>query len=105
LGRLKPESFREVKRRLERAGFVEASQKSSHVKFVRRIGEVVDATIVPKQARGACRHLTQRSGSGAPHSRRLGTAPELDSEAILFGRSFSANPTYQPQEDAADAAS
>jgi len=50
LGRLKPESFREVKRRLESAGFVEASQKGSHVKFVRRIGVDVDTAIVPKKS-------------------------------------------------------
>jgi predicted RNA binding protein YcfA (HicA-like mRNA interferase family) len=50
LGRLKPEPFREVKRRLEAAGFVEISQKGSHVKFVRRIGDVVDTAIVPKKS-------------------------------------------------------
>ncbi len=35
LGRLKPQPFREIKRRLEAAGFVEACEKGSHVKFVR----------------------------------------------------------------------
>jgi predicted RNA binding protein YcfA (HicA-like mRNA interferase family) len=50
LGRLKPESFREVKRRLESAGFVETSQKGSHVKFVRRSGDTVDTAIVPKKS-------------------------------------------------------
>lgn len=49
MGRLKPLSFREVKRRLESTGFVEATQKGSHVKFVRRIGEVIDTAIVPKK--------------------------------------------------------
>lgn len=49
MGRLKPESFREVKRRLERAGFVETGQKGSHVKFVRRVGNVVDTAIVPNK--------------------------------------------------------
>ncbi|MFN0101699.1 MAG: type II toxin-antitoxin system HicA family toxin [Bryobacteraceae bacterium] len=49
LGRLKPQPFREVKRRLGAVGFVEASQKGSHVKFVRRIGDVVDIAIVPKK--------------------------------------------------------
>jgi predicted RNA binding protein YcfA (HicA-like mRNA interferase family) len=34
--------------RLEAAGFVEASQKGSHVKFVRRQGEIVDTAIVPR---------------------------------------------------------
>jgi predicted RNA binding protein YcfA (HicA-like mRNA interferase family) len=47
LGRLKPQPVREIKRRLEAAGSIEASQKGSHVKFVRRAGEVVDTVIVP----------------------------------------------------------
>jgi len=50
LGRLKPQPFREVKRRLEAAGFVETIQKGSHVKFVRRSGEVVDTAIVPRKS-------------------------------------------------------
>lgn len=49
MGRLKPQPFREIKRRLEAAGFVEASQKGSHVKFVRRSGGIVDTAIVPKK--------------------------------------------------------
>ena len=49
MGRLKPQPFREVKRRLEAAGFAEATQKGSHVKFVRRSGEIVDTAIVPKK--------------------------------------------------------
>jgi predicted RNA binding protein YcfA (HicA-like mRNA interferase family) len=32
------------------AGFVEAGQKGSHVKFVRRSGEVVDTAIVPRKS-------------------------------------------------------
>jgi len=49
LGRLKPQPFREVKRRLETAGFVEVSQKGSHVKFVRRSEDTVDTAIVPRK--------------------------------------------------------
>ena len=49
MARLKPQSFREIKRRLEAAGFAEASQKGSHVKFVRRSGGIVDTAIVPKK--------------------------------------------------------
>jgi len=49
LGRLKPQPFREIKRRLEAAGFVEASQKGSHAKFVKRSGDVVDTAIVPNK--------------------------------------------------------
>lgn len=50
MGRLKPQPFREVKRRLEAAGFVETSQKGSHVKFVRRSGDTVDTAVVPKKS-------------------------------------------------------
>ena len=50
MGRLKPQPFREVKRRLEAAGFTEASQKGSHVKFVRRSGDTVDTAIVPRKS-------------------------------------------------------
>jgi predicted RNA binding protein YcfA (HicA-like mRNA interferase family) len=49
LGRLKPQSFREIKRRLEAAGFVETSQKGSHIKFVRRCDSIVDTVIVPRK--------------------------------------------------------
>ena len=50
MGRLKPQPFREIKRRLEAAGFVETSQKGSHVKFVRRLEETVDTAIVPRKS-------------------------------------------------------
>jgi len=49
LARLSPQPFREIKRRLEAAGFVEISQKGSHVKFVRRSESVVDTAIVPRK--------------------------------------------------------
>ena len=49
MGRLSPQPFREVKPRLEAAGFVEASQKGSHFKFVRRDGSIVDTAIVPRK--------------------------------------------------------
>lgn len=49
MGRLKPLSFREVKHRLEAAGFVEIGQKGNHVKFVRREDGNVDTVIVPRK--------------------------------------------------------
>lgn len=49
MARLKPEPFREVKRRLQASGFAEVSQKGSHVKFVRRVELIVDTVIVPKK--------------------------------------------------------
>jgi len=62
LGRLSPEPYREVKRRLEAAGFIEVSQKGSHVKFVRRQGNDVDTAIVP---RGSGGHAAKHIESGA----------------------------------------
>ena len=49
MGRLSPLPFREIKRRLDSAGFREAGQRGSHVKFVRRSASVVDTVIVPKK--------------------------------------------------------
>ena len=49
MGRLKPLPFREVKRRLQAAGFVETSQKGSHVKFMRYTEGVTDIAIVPRK--------------------------------------------------------
>ena len=49
MARLSPQPFREVKRRLEAAGFCETSQKGSHVKFVRRSNDAVDTAIVPRK--------------------------------------------------------
>jgi len=48
LGRLKPLGFREIKRRLESAGFEEVSQKGSPVKFARALAGRTDTAIVPR---------------------------------------------------------
>ncbi len=44
---LKPLSYRQVKRKLERAGFQIVSQKGSHVKFAKETPEGILTTIVP----------------------------------------------------------
>jgi predicted RNA binding protein YcfA (HicA-like mRNA interferase family) len=44
---LKPLPFREVKRRLEAAGFAEVSIKGSHVKFAKSTDEGTWVVIVP----------------------------------------------------------
>ncbi|MBK9165970.1 MAG: type II toxin-antitoxin system HicA family toxin [Bryobacterales bacterium] len=49
MARLSPQPYREIKRRLEAAGFVEAGQKGSHVKFIRRSNLTVDTVIVPRK--------------------------------------------------------
>ncbi len=50
MGRLKPLPYREVRRRLESAGFREVSQKGSHVKFARVGGDTTDTAIVPRKS-------------------------------------------------------
>ncbi|MXY45193.1 MAG: type II toxin-antitoxin system HicA family toxin, partial [Dehalococcoidia bacterium] len=44
----RPLSYREVVRKLRRAGFVEVSQKGSHVKFARATDAGVLTVIVPR---------------------------------------------------------
>jgi predicted RNA binding protein YcfA (HicA-like mRNA interferase family) len=46
---LKPSPFREVKRKLEAAGFVVISQKGSHVKFAKTTDEGTRTAIVPNK--------------------------------------------------------
>ena len=45
---LKPLSYREIKRKLETAGFEVVSQKGSHVKFAKDTSEGKHTAIVPK---------------------------------------------------------
>jgi len=47
LARLKPTPFREVRRKLMAAGFVESSQRGSHVKFVKSTAQGTRIAIVP----------------------------------------------------------
>lgn len=50
MGRLNPLPFREVKRRLEAAGFIEVGQRGSHVKFARTSQAGTDTAIVPRKS-------------------------------------------------------
>ena len=62
---LRPMPFREVKRRLEEAGFTEASQSGSHVKFVKRSRDEVRTAIVPRHrevAIGTLRSILRQAG-------------------------------------------
>ena len=62
---LKPLPFREVKRRLEAAGFVEISSKGSHVKFAKTTPEGVWTAIVPRHrevAVGTLRSILRQAG-------------------------------------------
>jgi predicted RNA binding protein YcfA (HicA-like mRNA interferase family) len=62
---LKPLTYREVKRKLEAAGFTEVSQKGSHVKFVKYMGEGIRTAIVPHHrevAVGTLRSILRQAG-------------------------------------------
>ncbi|MGD0361618.1 MAG: type II toxin-antitoxin system HicA family toxin [Bryobacteraceae bacterium] len=75
MARLNPLPFREIKRRLEAAGFVEASQKGSHVKFVRRTGDIVDTAVVPKKHEvpvGTLRSILSQAHIGTAEWEELG---------------------------------
>lgn len=71
---MKPLSFREVKRKLEAAGFTEVSQSGSHVKFARVTGEGTRTATVPKHrevAAGTLRSILRQAGVSADEFENL----------------------------------
>lgn len=73
---LKPLPYREVMRRLLRAGFVEHSQRGSHVKFVRMVSAGARVVIVPRHGReipvGTLRSILHQAGMTPEEFARLG---------------------------------
>ncbi|MDE0377345.1 MAG: type II toxin-antitoxin system HicA family toxin [bacterium] len=67
--RLSPLPYRQVARKLHGAGFVEVSQKGSHVKFVRRDGDEIRTAVVP-------RHREVRVGTLSSILRQAGLSVE-----------------------------
>jgi predicted RNA binding protein YcfA (HicA-like mRNA interferase family) len=62
---MKPLPYREVRRKLEQAGFAEVSQKGSHVKFVKEFEDEVWTVIVPchrEVSPGTLRSILRQSG-------------------------------------------
>ena len=62
---LRPLPYREVKRRLEAAGFIEVSQSGSHVKFVKYTPAGTLTTTVPRHrevAIGTLRSIARQAG-------------------------------------------
>jgi predicted RNA binding protein YcfA (HicA-like mRNA interferase family) len=62
---LRPLPFREVKRKLEAAGFREAGQTGSHIKFARITAEGTRTATVPKHrevAAGTLRSILRQAG-------------------------------------------
>ena len=71
---LNPLSFREVKRKLEAAGFEIASQKGSHVKFIKVVSDQTRAAIVPNHkeiAIGTLRSILRQAGIPAEEFENL----------------------------------
>jgi predicted RNA binding protein YcfA (HicA-like mRNA interferase family) len=61
----RPLPYREVKRRLEAAGFSEIGQRGSHVKFVRQTPHGLRTAIVPRHrevAAGTLRSILRQAG-------------------------------------------
>ena len=72
---LSPLPFREIKRRLENAGFVEASQKGSHVKFVRTVGGITGRRLSPRSTKfpaGTLRSILSQAHIGMEEWEKLG---------------------------------
>jgi len=71
---MKPLPFREVKRRLEAAGFVEVWQTGSHIKFAKTTSAGTRTATVPKHrevAAGTLRSILRQAGIGAEDFERL----------------------------------
>ncbi|MGH9971439.1 MAG: type II toxin-antitoxin system HicA family toxin [Pyrinomonadaceae bacterium] len=71
---MKPLLFREVKRRLEAAGFVEVGQTGSHIKFAKTTDAAIRTATVPKHrevAPGTLRSILRQAGIGAEDFEKL----------------------------------
>ena len=71
---LKPLSYREVRRKLEAAGFALYTQRGSHAKFVLRQGDRVRVVIVPVHreiAVGTLRSILRQAGLSVEEFKRL----------------------------------
>ena len=71
---LKPLSYRQVRRKLEKAGFTITSQRGSHIKFVRHNGDEVQTTIVPYHREisvGLLRSILRQAGLTPSEFERL----------------------------------
>ena len=71
---LKPLPYREVKRKLEAAGFEIVSQKGSHVKFIKVASDQTRTAIVPNHkeiAIGTLRSILRQAGITAEEFENL----------------------------------
>jgi predicted RNA binding protein YcfA (HicA-like mRNA interferase family) len=71
---MKPLPFREVKRKLEAAGFVEVGQSGSHIKFAKTTTAGTRTATVPKHrevAAGTLRSILRQAGISAEDFEKL----------------------------------
>ena len=71
---MKPLSLREVKRKLQAAGFIEVAQTGSHIKFAKLSEAGTRTAIVPKHrevAAGTLRSILRQAGIGAEDFEKL----------------------------------
>lgn len=62
---MKPLSFREVRRKLEKAGFIQVGQTGSHIKFAKITDEGTRTATVPRHrevASGTLRSILRQAG-------------------------------------------
>lgn len=71
---MKPVAYREVKRRLQAAGFVEVGQTGSHVKFAKTTSQGILTATVPKHrevAAGTLRSILRQAHLSEAEFNRL----------------------------------
>jgi predicted RNA binding protein YcfA (HicA-like mRNA interferase family) len=71
---LSPMAYIEVRRRLLAAGFIEANQRGSHVKFIKSTDEGIRTAIVPRHrevAAGTLRSIIRQAGITADKFEQL----------------------------------
>jgi predicted RNA binding protein YcfA (HicA-like mRNA interferase family) len=71
---LRPLPYRELKRKLEAAGFMQVSQKGSHVKFVKHADEGTRTAILARHrevAVGTLRSIIRQAGMDPDEFERL----------------------------------
>lgn len=71
---MRPQTFREVRRKLEAAGFIQVSQKGSHVKFVLHTAQGDRTVVVPQHREiqvGTLRSIMRQAGLTPEEFERL----------------------------------
>ncbi len=83
---MSPLPYRIVKRKLLAAGFIETSQRGSHVKFVRAVPEGLRTVIVPSHrvlAGGTLRRILRQAGLSSEEFDALEGRPLRRTNSVL----------------------